>query len=84
MHTMDDFRRALGAQLRDAELSGAAQVEVNSGQLHRKVGGYPGPGHAMPTCCDAMYEVCRPGDQIVSQPPKKKGASLTIRYALPR
>ena len=84
MLTMDDFRKELCEQLRAAEVTGATQLEVNSGQLHRRVGGYPGGGHSMPVCCEAMYEICRPGDQIISQPLKKKGASLTIRYALPR
>lgn len=80
----DDFRRELRVQLRTAQLRGAPWVEINSGELHRKVGGYPGKAHAMPTCCDIMWEARRPEDVVVSSPPKGKGASLTIRYALPR
>lgn len=84
MPSLNDFRNELQTQIRRAEKAGAAHVEINSGELHRKVGGYPGPSHRMPMCCDAMYEIQRPGDTILSQPPKRKGASLTIRYKLPR
>lgn len=84
MPTIDQFREELGNQLSRAELSGAGSVEINSGQLHRDVGGYPGPKHAMPSCCDAMMDAKRTGDIIISQPPKGKGATLTIRFKLPR
>lgn len=80
----DDFRTELRSQLRAAELRGAPWVEINSGDLHRKVGGYPAKAHAMPTCCDVMWEERKADDVVVSTPPKGKGASLTIRYALPR
>ena len=84
MPTMDDFRRELDARLKRATKAGAPYVDVNSGELHRELGGYPGANHQMPVCCDAMYEFSRVGDKIITQPPKKKGASLTIRYKLPR
>jgi 5-methylcytosine-specific restriction protein A len=49
------------------------------------IGGYPGAGkHRMPVCCEAMRSEKRAGDEIVFEPPKGKGASLTIRYRLPR
>jgi hypothetical protein len=38
----------------------------------------------MPSCCDAMYDEEGLDDKIISAPPKRKGASLTIQYALPR
>ncbi|MBX9829559.1 MAG: hypothetical protein K2Y27_31785 [Xanthobacteraceae bacterium] len=84
MPTKEEFARAIGARLRDAELRGADNLDLNSGQLHRDLGGYPGPGHQMPSCCDALYSVQRAGDTILTRPPKGKGASLTIRYKLPR
>lgn len=34
----------------------------------------------MPECCQAMYNLMCNDDQIISSPPKGKGASLTIRY----
>ena len=84
MPTTDDFKSELRKQLGRAEKRGAASVEINSGELHRVVGGYPGTGHRMPMCCRAMYAEQRAGDEILSQPEKGKGASLTIRYQLPR
>jgi hypothetical protein len=80
----DDFRKELAAQLTRAEKRGASHVEINSGELHRAVGDYPGPHHRMPMCCEAMYRERRGDDEIVSQPPGGKGAGLTIRYRLPR
>jgi 5-methylcytosine-specific restriction protein A len=79
-----DFRRELAAQFSRAENRSAAHVEINSGELHRSVGGYPGPNHRMPICCEVMYGERTDDDEIVSQPPEGKGASLTIRYKLPR
>jgi hypothetical protein len=38
----------------------------------------------MPVCCDAMYDEQRARKSTLLSPPKGKGASLTIRYGLPR
>jgi hypothetical protein len=78
------FHDELMAQIGSAQQRGAPHVEINSGELHRKVGGYPGTGHRMPMCCDAMYAEKRFGDETVCSPKRGKGASLTIRYLLPR
>ena len=81
-------RAEFGVELRDqltrAEARGAPYVDINSGQLHRKVGGYPGNNHRMPVCCEVMYAEMKDGDEVLDAPPKGKGASLTIRYQLPR
>jgi hypothetical protein len=79
-----DFRTELRARFRRAEYRGAANIEVNAGELHRSIGGYPGYSHNMPQCCEAMYGEKRVEDEIIASPPKGKGASLTIRYVLPR
>jgi hypothetical protein len=84
MATIEDFRSELKAQLRRAEGRGVSHVEINAGELHRQMGGYPGPKHRMPVCCEAMYGEKRAGDEVVSAPLKGKGAKLTIRYKLPR
>jgi 5-methylcytosine-specific restriction protein A len=59
-------------------------VDINAGELHRAVGGYPGRSHRMPICCAAMREEMRAGDEGVTSPASGYGASLTIRYLLPR
>jgi len=78
------FQEALAARLRHAERSDGSFVEIEAGELHRDVGGYPGPDHRMPVCCLVMTREMRTGDRVVSSPPKGKRASLTIRYRLPR
>ena len=84
MPTSEAFRIELRSQLRQAALRGVLYVDINSGDLHRKLGGYPGPYHVMPSCCKIMYDEQWDGDQIRSSPQKGFGASLTIRYKLPR
>lgn len=84
MPTKDDFRKELRRRLRDAEMRGARELKVNSGELHRSLGGYPGPTHQMPSCCDVMHEEMSAGDRIIEAPAKGRGASLTISYGLPR
>ena len=86
MPTKAEFRSELRSQLRDAELHKAPSVEINSGDLHRKLGGYPAKDgkHQMRPCCEAMYDEKRAGDTLLSAPKKGHGASVTIRYELPR
>ncbi len=82
--TMNDFQSELADILSRALEDGKDSIDVNSGELHRSLGGYPGTNHRMPVCCDAMYREMRVGDQVLSAPAKGKGASLTIQYLLPR
>lgn len=86
--SLDDFRATLREWFNYAAHNGASHVDLNSGDLHRGMGGYPPPAgkhHAMPSCCKAMYEEYNRGRaEILQKPPKGNGASLTIRYFLPR
>lgn len=81
----DDFRDALRRRFDAATRAGQAWLDVNAGELHRELGGYPAKGgnHRMPVCCDVMRGMMRPGDEVLHQPPKGLGASLTIRYRIP-
>lgn len=83
MPTSQDFEGELRRQLGKARESGKSYVDVNSGELHRDVGGYPGKDHSMPTCCNVMVRLMKSGDEVLTQPPKGRGATLTIRYKLP-
>jgi hypothetical protein len=82
--TKQMFETELRRQLTYAQRIGKAHVDLNSGELHRDVGGYPGHDHRMPSCCDAMIDEMNTRDRILTQPAKGRGASLTIRYTLPR
>ena len=82
--TSVDFQNALDDLLRTAQQQGLSQIQVKSGELHRRVGGYPSNNHRMPICCQVMRANMHSGDQILSAPPKGDGATLVIRYRLPR
>jgi 5-methylcytosine-specific restriction protein A len=79
-----NFTDELKKILVDAEQRGLPNIQVNAGNLHRRVGGYPGPNHRMPMCCSAMRAMMRDGDIIVQTTPSGNGASITIEYRLPR
>ena len=73
MPSIDDFRAAVRSLLREAASRDVPYIEINSGKLHQRLGGYPGPRHQMPSCCKAMYDEQEAGDEVVSRPPKGKG-----------
>jgi hypothetical protein len=79
-----DFYEALVRAFGEAERDSKAYIDVNSGNLHRRIGGYPGKDHRMPLCCEVMLSSMKAGDSVLKQPPRGKGASLTIRYKLTR
>ena len=82
--TSKDFQDELNKIFRHAQSQNLPSVEVNAGDLHRRVGGYPGKTHRMPSCCQVMRANMQAGDQILAAPPKGNGATLEIRYCLPR
>ena len=80
-----DFEKALIDWFLEAEKEENPFVDIRADDLHARIGDYPGPLHRMATCCEVMYENYRPQtDKILQFPPKGKGASMEIRYALPR
>lgn len=88
MPDVQDFRTELRSQIHRAQTQGRPHIEVNAGELHRTVGGYPpksGASHAMPSCCAAMHdEYDSKRDEIVHQTKSGNAPALTIRYVLPR
>jgi 5-methylcytosine-specific restriction protein A len=86
MASRDDFRSEIQAQIDRAVRQGRPHLEINAGELHRTLGGYPqGGSHAMPSCCAAMYEEFEKGKaEIIFQTSSGHSASLTIRYLMPR
>lgn len=80
-----DFKNALRNFLSEQEREGKSECIITSGELHRIVGGYPGKNHRMPVCCSVMNEFFNAKtDSILYSPSKGMGATLTIKYALPR
>jgi hypothetical protein len=86
MPTADEFRMEMYRMMNEAVHEGRETPEINAGELHRRVGDYPGRNHRMPVCCEVMRGAFAPdaGDVITEQPPSGQGARLTIRYVLPR
>jgi hypothetical protein len=86
MPNADDFNNELHRMMREAMQDGHHFAEINAGDLHRRVGNYPGNNHRMPICCTVMRAALAldAGDLIVEEPPSGQGAALTIRYVLPR
>ncbi|MBZ5667277.1 MAG: HNH endonuclease [Acidobacteriia bacterium] len=85
MPTADEFREEL-FRMMHAAFKQHGHVDINAGELHRRLGDYPGPNHRMPVCCEVMKAAMAEdaGDRILEQPERGEGASLTIRYVLPR
>jgi hypothetical protein len=82
MVSIDHFRRGLLAQMDRAAVGGLINVLINSDDLYRSLGGYPGSLHGMPSCCDAMQAEMKLGDILVLD--RTSGAGMTVRYLLPR
>ena len=82
MVSTDHFRQELLAQMGRATKGGLIDVLINSGELYRSLGGYPGSTHGMPFCCDAMQAEMKSGDILLVE--GARGAGMTVRYMLPR
>jgi hypothetical protein len=82
MVSADHFRQELLAQMGRATAHGSIDMLINSGELYRSLGGYPGSTHGMPSCCDAMQAEMKPGDVLLVE--SANGAGMTVRYLLPR
>ncbi len=85
---MTDFQPAVECEIRvrfrRAFERGASFVDIVSGDVHRTVGGYPGRSHCMPTVCKVMRDLRHASDPVVPSPLKGNGATLKIRYTIPR
>ena len=86
MPTAEEFKLELHRMMLEAMKDGRDFVDVNAGELHTRVGGYPAQDHRMPVCCGVMRNAFSgaAGDVIRDEPQSRQGASLTIRYVLPR
>ena len=85
MAIRDQFYEELLRVLQESTKDGRENVDVNTGELHRRIGGYPARDHRMPVCCSVMrFEFSEDCDRVLKAPPSGDGASLTIRYGLPR
>lgn len=84
MPSTEDFQTVLDSIFSFVEEKLLTGVIIESGKLHRLVGGYPGTDHRMPICCSVMRKNMMGGDEVLSEPPSGAGATLTIKYQFPR
>lgn len=85
MPTAEDFKREIHRTMLEAQNAGKELVLVNAGELHRRVGGYPGTNQRMPNCCQVMRaQMLDSADFVLEAPPSGLGATLTIAYRIPR
>lgn len=82
--TTEQFAHEAGAQISRAGHQRRPHVEINAGELHRLLDGYPGHSHRMPAACSALRSLMRDGDEVIYPPSRADGASFTVRYRLPR
>ncbi len=77
-----EFQNHLTAILNAALQNGKSYVDVESGNLHKRVG-IVNSNRELPVCCDVMKRMMRAGDTILNEPPAGHGANLLIRYLVP-
>ena len=83
--TAHEFRAALRRRFARATEEGRTHVDIRSGDLHTAVGDYPNRGNdRMENWCRVMRNEMTGEDAELDAPPKGVGASLVIRYTLPR
>lgn len=84
MPTLQTFLAVIQILLDVAEAYGQPHKDIRAGDLHTFIGGYPSPNHRMPQCNNAMRQMMLNNDTVLIEPPQGQGATLTIRYFLPR
>jgi len=84
MPSSEDFFKVIEDHFQVAVKNNWTNIVLSSENIHRQVGGYPGADHRMPSCCNTMRSLVRDGDEVLKQPPNGNGATLNIRYKLPR
>jgi hypothetical protein len=84
MPTREEFRLELIRMFYEATQVGQITVDVLASELHERVGDYPGRNHRMPVCCGVMRDEMNDNDHVLAEPPSGQGATLRVRYRLPR
>ena len=77
-----DFRNKLTVILNTAKHSGKPYVDVESGNLHKELGGDSNSHHRLPIFHEVMTKMMRPGDSILKEARHGHGATMLVRYIL--
>ncbi|MDU9375465.1 hypothetical protein McpSp1_00390 [Methanocorpusculaceae archaeon Sp1] len=78
--TAADFYHAMYRRFDAAAEEGEPALEITAGDLHKSLKA----ANRLSLCCNCLYDMQNIGDVILQAPSGGVGASLLIRYALPR
>jgi 5-methylcytosine-specific restriction protein A len=79
-----DFQRVLDDIFREMDQKHKSEIIVTAREVYRRAGVLSGSDPSVALCCSVMRENMRPGDTVITEPPGGQGATLAIRYKLPR
>lgn len=82
MPQIQDCKRELRQMFLLSQETMPGFVEVNAGELHKRVFGCSADYAAV--CCAAMRSELRDCDTIIAGTSDERGSEFTVRYALPR
>src|SRR5437868_7752292 len=77
-----EFRNKLTVILNTARQKGQSYVDIESGSLHKDVGGDANAHHRMPVCCEVMMKMMRNGDSILKERSEEHTSELQSRFDL--
>lgn len=77
-----DFRNKLTVILNTAKYSGKPYVDVESGHLHKELGGDSKSHNRLAIFHEVMKKMMRPGDSILQEGRNEDGATMLVRYIL--
>lgn len=81
MPNKEDFIKEIQKELAEAKRSGNKYIDLIALDIHKAVG-YDAHNHRMRTCCDAMYSLMKPEDDVVFATASGYSSTLRIRYFL--
>lgn len=80
--TTADFMNEIQERKERAKERGFTSIVIIAKELHNFLVKGKVKSHVMPSCCNAMYNSRKSGDEIIYSPPKGRGSTLEIRYFL--
>ncbi|MGD6778462.1 hypothetical protein ACQCT3_02635 [Sutcliffiella horikoshii] len=77
---LKDFMSEIERLKVDARDSGESSIDICSGTLHKMLGDHKGKDARMASCCRALYQSMKSGDEVIQLPSPKAGNTETKGY----
>lgn len=74
----DEIRDYIDRKWIEAKKLQKTHIDLVSGEIHKQMG----LKNKMPSVCQVMYKIMKPGDEILRTTPSGKSSTITIRYYL--